>query len=92
MVKGCQKKMIYVKNTDSDIFEEAYLVMKDSGMYDSMKECDLVKEATRMLDESFAYNEDRLSVKIKGFMKTNLPPFCTGAALSALTALLIILL
>ena len=28
MIKGCKKKIIYLKNTDSDIFDEAYFVLR----------------------------------------------------------------
>lgn len=46
MLKGCQKKIIFLKDTGSDFFEEAYFVIKPE--YDSMNEDNIVCEATRI--------------------------------------------
>lgn len=29
MIKGCQKRMIFIKNTGCDLFDEAYFVLKN---------------------------------------------------------------
>ena len=47
MLKGAQKKMIVIKTSDSDIFEEAYFVVK-GGVERSRP--DMVSEATRIID------------------------------------------
>ena len=46
MLKGCQKKIIFLKDTGCDIFEEAYFVIKPE--YDSMNKDDIVCEATKI--------------------------------------------
>lgn len=46
MLKGCQKKIVFLKDTGSDFFEEAYFVIKPE--YDGIKEDDIVCEATRI--------------------------------------------
>ena len=46
MLKGCQKKIVFLKDTGSDVFEEAYFVIKPE--YDSMNKDDIVCEATRI--------------------------------------------
>ena len=53
MVRGCQKKIIYLKNTRSDIFDEAYFVIKED-MIERMPadDTDMVKEASRIIDEN----------------------------------------
>lgn len=50
MIKGCQKRIIHLKNTGSPYFEEAYFILKD----DSVLPCenDMVKEALRIAEAS----------------------------------------
>ena len=49
MIKGCEKRVIHVKSPKSDIFEEAYFILKDAD-YDPPT-CDIVSEAERLLSE-----------------------------------------
>lgn len=46
MLKGCQKKIIFLKDTGSDLFEEAYFVIKPE--YDGINEDNIVCEATKI--------------------------------------------
>lgn len=52
--KGTQKKMIMLKNTGSEYFDEAYFIIKD-GVARSDSECenDMIKEANRIISETF---------------------------------------
>lgn len=50
MIKGCQKKIIYLKNTDSGIFDEAYFVLRRDGESDRFGEADMVSEAKRIIE------------------------------------------
>ena len=47
MIKGCQKKIIHLKNPDSRYFEEAYFILKETtgGITD---EKEMIKEAERI--------------------------------------------
>ena len=47
MVKGCQKKIIHVKDTGSELFSEAYFIL--TGEADGHEHTDLVREAPRLL-------------------------------------------
>lgn len=49
MIKGCQKKMVIVKNISSDIFDEAYFILKDDGKFEGIKNDDMVSEANRIV-------------------------------------------
>ena len=49
MIKGCQKRIIHLKNTNSDYFEEAYFILKDDQKY-SAAENDMIKEAERIAE------------------------------------------
>ena len=47
MIKGCEKRVIQIKSPKSDIFEEAYLILKDCEK--EAPTCDIVREAERLL-------------------------------------------
>ena len=47
MLKGCQKKIIFLKDTGCDVFEEAYFVIKPE--YERMNKGDIVNEATKII-------------------------------------------
>jgi len=51
MVRGCQKKIILLKNTGSPIFEEAYFILSDMADNLMLGESDMIKEAKRIIDE-----------------------------------------
>ena len=59
MIKGCEKRVIQIKSPKSDIFEEAYFILKDAD-YDPPT-CDIVREAERLLQESEAGAKHRFS-------------------------------
>lgn len=46
MLKGCQKKIIFLKDTGSDFFEEAYFIIKNE--YEGMNDIDIISEATKI--------------------------------------------
>ena len=49
MIKGAQKRIVVVKNTDSRIFSEAHFVLKEGGKGESNE--DLLSEAKRIISE-----------------------------------------
>ena len=49
MIKGCEKRMIYIRDTGSSVFAEAYFVMRDGGC--AVPYGDMVAEATRIIRE-----------------------------------------
>ena len=51
MLKGCQKKIIQIKETGSKYFEEAYFVIKDESLRAEINECNIVKDATAIVNE-----------------------------------------
>jgi len=50
--KGCQKRMIMLKNTGSEIFDEAYFILKERAEKSGVSENDMVREASRIIDEN----------------------------------------
>lgn len=49
MLKGCKKNVVYVKNTGSEIFEEAYFIVSDSKEAKGRADSDIVSEAGRII-------------------------------------------
>lgn len=90
MVRGCQKKIIYLKNPNSEVFEEAYFVVKDTQLCDKTDECDMVEEANRILDESISYKIKNSRINsIKKFFIEKITSFVIGIATGVIVALLI---
>lgn len=50
MVKGYQKRVVFIKNTGSEYFDEAYFVVCDSPRTPGEK--DMISEANRIIDEA----------------------------------------
>ena len=52
-MRGYQKKVVHLKNTGSNLFDEAYFVMKDGAYEGKGSTPCLVMEANRIIEESF---------------------------------------
>ena len=79
MVRGCQKKIIYLKNTESGVFDEAYFVVSDSALCTDIDECDMIKEANRILNECIYEEEtNSLKEKILNLIKRTIVPLFIG--------------
>ncbi len=50
VIKGCKKKIIYLKNTDSSIFDEAYFILRRDSECGACGETDMVDEAKRIIE------------------------------------------
>ncbi len=90
MVRGCQKKIIYLKNTDSGVFDEAYFLVSDSALGKNMDERDMIAEANRILDECI-FNEERNSTKRKtlDFLKRKIIPTFLGVIIGIIIGIFI---
>ena len=62
MVRGCQRRVVFIKNTESKIFSEAYFILSDEAYKESHTDEDIIREANRIIDESVGIEEDRKSV------------------------------
>lgn len=52
MLKGCQKRMIFVRDTGSELFDEAYFILKRDIPYDESLEDDIVRTATAIINQN----------------------------------------
>lgn len=61
LMKGCQKRIIVMKNTGSNLFDEAYFILKDNAVRaQAISEHDMVGEATRIIAENLLVGDRRL--------------------------------
>ena len=53
-MRGCEKRVIHIRSTDSRIFEEAYVELKPGAAERCRveNETDMIKEARRLVEES----------------------------------------
>lgn len=72
MIKGCHKNVVFLKDTGSEFFDEAYFIVKPNAKNFSGK--DIVTEATKLVN---TYSEKKKEKKKTG----KLLAFCTGVIL-----------
>ena len=76
MVRGCEKRIYYVKNPESELFDEAYLILRRGARTDTATPKEIELEAMRIVRGS-----DMHEPPVK--KHENLKAFLAGAALSA---------
>lgn len=93
--KGTQKKMIMLKNTGSEYFEEAYFIIKDEGTRTSKGTCcenDMIKEANRIISETFSSDKSFNKETKRGFINSKrfwyVSGLLCGAAVSVIFRLM----
>ena len=89
MVRGCQRKVIFLKNTNSKLFSEAYFIIDDRADTRALTEGDMVREANRIIDESLErrgeIGEMRTGFgRVISFLIRHLPAFLIGAGCTLL--------
>lgn len=52
MIKGCQKKIIMINDTGSDVFDQAYFIVKDNENDRKLSKTDMIREANRIIEEN----------------------------------------
>ena len=81
-MRGYQKRVIYLKNTGSRNFEEAYFIVRqDADVLSSS--AFMIDEANKIIEENFGARRGRLYE-----IRWNIATFIAGAAASALLLLL----
>ncbi len=78
MVRGCEKRIYHIKNPESDIFDEAYFVLRRRTSGRNATPGEIEREAKRIVRESY---RDSGSASVKRSLKK---AFFAGAGLSAL--------
>ena len=88
MVRGCEKKVVFLKNTGSEFFEEAYFVLHSAC--ESQGGDDMIAEANRIISEMEGGDRNRGKRKI--FSRGNIASFSFGFLISALFSTVIALI
>lgn len=61
LLRGCEKRVVYVKNTGDELFEEAYFFLK-AGVSDAASPTELWRAAEKIVNESLIGGERDLTV------------------------------
>jgi hypothetical protein len=61
-MRGYQKKVVCLKSTGSDVFEEAYFILKEKT--EIKDRTDLVREASRIIEESTGVGKKRYDCRL----------------------------
>jgi hypothetical protein len=91
-VRGYQKKVIFLKDTGSHLFDEAYFVVSSMGEKANIDQSDMVFEANRIIKESLTDKEKRLEGEGKFFRKSFIIPFFAGAVVTFLITFFLFLI
>ena len=77
-MRGYQKKVIFLKETGSRLFDEAYFVVSRQGEEAAIDQSDMIFEANRIIKESL--NDKELRIKRERTLKNGfILPFLFGA-------------
>ncbi len=91
MLRGCQKRIVFLKNTGSKIFDEAYFVISDKES--AYAPPDLIAEANRIIEENVLSEEKaERGSRVKKIFKNRIVVFSLGALFSGISAMIIVLL
>ena len=88
-MRGYQKKVIFLKDTGSHLFDEAYFVVSREGEAAHIEQSDMVFEANRIIKESLEGKELRVRGEGKRLFWSFLIPFFLGAIITFTIALFV---
>ena len=91
MLRGYQRKIIFLKNIGSDIFDEAYLVMNERYEKERFIKKDMIIEAEKIINESLDRANGRRKINLKALLCVALS-FLIGAILGTVICLAIVIL
>ena len=81
-MRGYQKKVIFLKNTGSHLFDEAYFVVSREGEAAHIEQSDMIFEANRIIKESLEGKESRVRGNMKEWIFSRLIPFLLGVTVT----------
>ena len=88
-MRGYQKKVIFLKDTGSHLFDEAYFVVSRKGEAAHIEQSDMIFEANRIIKESLEGKELRVRGENKSFFKGFIIPFFLGALITLSVTVLV---
>ena len=93
MIKGCQKRVLWVKNIESECFDGAFFIVSDKSVEKKRTEESMVAEANRIISTSPITNyfgiEENTECRVKeGLVAIRLKWFSVGLLLATAIALI----
>ena len=88
MLHGCQKKVIHLRTTGSEMFDEAFFIVRENLPQKTPPERDMVREANKILMSARTANEREAALHRRRFL-SGLACFLSGAGVCALIFLLV---
>ena len=85
-MRGYQKKVIFLKDTGSHLFDEAYFVVSRKGEEAHIEQSDMVYEANRIIKESLSDKELRIRGERNKSKWGFFLPFFLGMLITSLIA------
>jgi len=61
LLKGVNKRVIVIKNPESEIFEKAYFIVKNKSIFNKAKENEMVLEANRIIADYSRQQKQKIS-------------------------------
>ena len=94
MLRGCLKKTVYLKNTGSKIFDEAYFLISERAASSGISSDDMIAEAGRIIDECTIGKRKRIGkgLPFGARFRTAIISFLIGGALGSTVSAVIIAL
>ena len=92
MIKGCERRMIKIENTESELFESAYFIIRQNApMPKKTKREDIIREAARLVGDKLEPQRRRRAEKRRMWLERGLI-FGGGVVITAIAAVIIALL
>ena len=85
-MRGYQKKVIFLKNTGSHLFDEAYFVVSREGEAAHIEQSDMIYEANLIIKESLEDNELRVRGENRSLFLRVIIPFFLGALITLIVS------
>lgn len=97
MIKGCNKRVIVMKDTGHDMIEEAFFILRPEAVKQkgSLSDGDIVKQANLILDSKgfdAPFSGIKLNVDTKKEPRSRLTPFLWGFVAGITSACILIAL
>ena len=88
MLRGCQKRVIHLKDTKSHLFDEAYFIVREQNdTQEQIREKDMICEARRIIAQHLPPSERKRKARQRAFWLVGLS-FLLGVLFSSLFVLL----
>ena len=85
-MKGCQRKVIFLKDTGSELFDEAYFVISRESEKENISDEGMIAAANRIVSDSIEIEKDKRRLRRFKLALQIGVPFLLGFILSTVIA------